>query len=64
MKTIDCCYKCSSRYLGCHSECEEYMSERQEYDNEKDIINKKRKESTDYKCHYIDKMEKIRKHIK
>jgi len=33
MKKIECCKECTKRYLGCHSECEEYISESNELKN-------------------------------
>lgn len=32
---IKSCKDCQERHIGCHSECEKYISERAEYDREK-----------------------------
>lgn len=36
------CYKCDSRYIGCHSECKEYLEEiKKEKQINEDIFKKK-----------------------
>lgn len=43
MDKITCCKDCELRYIGCHSECEIYMEEKEKYllqkQKEKDIKN-------------------------
>lgn len=34
-RTISCCYECPDRKLHCHSECERYITEQEEYLNAK-----------------------------
>lgn len=38
MKKIKCCYECDHRYLGCHSDCEDYLAERAELDAERETV--------------------------
>lgn len=35
MGTIKCCKGCSKRYIGCHSECPEYIGEKAVHDEQK-----------------------------
>lgn len=39
--TFDCCYTCEKRYIGCHSDCLEYLKAKEETARE----NKKRYEA-------------------
>lgn len=31
---IDCCYECKKRILGCHANCEKYINQKAEYQEE------------------------------
>ena len=33
-RKIKCCFECQKRYVGCHSECADYIKERAEANNE------------------------------
>ena len=37
--SITCCYHCKSRYLGCHEECQEYISQKEEHDRKRELRN-------------------------
>lgn len=41
-KKVTCCYECQNRYPACHDSCEKYQTERAEYLEKKDAINKER----------------------
>ena len=46
------CKLCEKRYLGCHSECDEYKEFKQEIEDSKEMIAKRKAEMTlidDYK---------------
>lgn len=44
-KKIHCCYQCKDRKLHCHSICEKYLKEKEEYSKEvKNVLNEKTKE--------------------
>lgn len=45
MKKIECCRNCvpPKRHSGCHATCKEYKEERQEFDEEKELIEKNKK---------------------
>lgn len=32
---ITCCKDCKDRYVGCHSNCEEYKKQKEKYEEEK-----------------------------
>jgi len=34
-KPITCCKNCKNRFVGCHSVCEVYLDQRQEFDKDK-----------------------------
>ena len=36
--TIKCCADCTDRYVGCHATCEEYIRQKNEYENKKKIV--------------------------
>ena len=40
MGIIKCCLNCSDRYVGCHSECEKYISEKKAHLANKEKIKK------------------------
>ena len=37
------CHLCDKRYLGCHSNCEDYLEWRQQFEEEKEYIRTQRK---------------------
>lgn len=41
--SVSCCKDCDKRYVGCHSECEDYILEKQDHDKKSEIIRSKRK---------------------
>ena len=60
------CKLCQKRYLGCHSECDEYKDFKQDVENSKEMIAKRKAEITlvdDYKVESTNKMLK-RNHYK
>lgn len=36
MDGVRSCYKCEDRFVGCHSTCDRYLKEKQEYDERKE----------------------------
>lgn len=41
---ISCCKDCPDRSVGCHAECERYIQEKAEYDEQKALILERKKE--------------------
>jgi predicted Fe-S protein YdhL (DUF1289 family) len=49
---MNCCLDCQKRYLGCHSECQEYLDwVKENEERKKQIFDQKRKESTHKKAY-------------
>ena len=42
MAIIRSCKDCTDRYVGCHSNCEKYLSEKAEYERLRDLIKERR----------------------
>lgn len=40
---IKCCYKCQDRQIYCHSTCKRYISEKTEYDAQKEAHDKQKR---------------------
>lgn len=32
---IQCCYKCTSRHIGCHGTCQRYLEEKAQWEKDK-----------------------------
>jgi hypothetical protein len=45
MKKIDCCYECKNRTLGCHGNCEKYILQKAEYEQEQEEIRNRKIDS-------------------
>lgn len=63
-QTHTICYKCESRYLGCHSECKDYLKEIENNIKRREIIQKNKKEYKEMDCYVQDKVSKSRKKLK
>ena len=48
MITIQCCYNCQNRAVGCHGTCQKYIEERKEYDAKRLEIRKSKAAESDY----------------
>lgn len=42
MSAVKCCKDCTDRYVGCHSVCEKYLSEKKICDEEREAVFKSR----------------------
>lgn len=47
MKRITCCFNCEDRHVGCHAECERYISECAERESERQAVQHGQKEFND-----------------
>ena len=45
------CHNCDKRYVGCHSNCVEYLDWRQQYDAERMCIREKKKRDMETKTY-------------
>lgn len=44
------CHNCESRFVGCHSNCVQYLDWRQKYDAERKIIREKKDKMQEQRC--------------
>lgn len=42
MGCFECCHHCTKRYLGCHSECPEYIADKKTWDGYMEAERKRR----------------------
>lgn len=63
LNKISCCKDCvpPKRHIGCHSTCEEFLAEKAEYEAEKAIENKARKEYADFTAAKVGAVTKTKK---
>lgn len=54
---IKCCYKCEKRYPGCHSKCEDYAAEKEQYTTDNRTLLGK----IAVKEYYLDKRKRLSK---
>lgn len=59
MSTITCCFGCTQRHPHCHSSCEEYASQKIEYEKFKAYM-AKAKEQSDGKLQSLFKLRPIK----
>lgn len=57
---IGVCKNCTNRYIGCHSVCEKYIKEKQQYDLNKAEIRKAKSLNSEYDG-YVATQSAIRK---
>lgn len=55
------CKDCERRYIGCHAECETYLTERAEYDKTAEIVKKKKREELEIYGYKVDGIIKRRR---
>lgn len=60
---IKCCKGCVApkRYIGCHSECPEYLMEKKLWDEQKKVISEKRQVDNDL---YEQRFKSVQKALK
>ena len=57
MAGIWCCRECKERQMGCHSTCEKYLKQREEWEQVKDKI------KTDNASVRASRIAKVRSHV-
>ena len=58
------CFKCESRYPGCHAECEYYLAWKKEHDKVKEEENAERKKEYDRKSYDVERHDRVIKATK
>ena len=58
------CFKCESRYPGCHAECEYYLAWKKEHDRVKAEENAERKQEYDRKSYDVERHDRVIKATK
>lgn len=58
--TIDVCYGCTKREVGCHIECKDYIDAKKLWEEEKQKINAERKKELEYDTFRFDSVSKRR----
>lgn len=56
-----CCKDCKERYVGCHSKCQQYIKERDEYEALKKIIAKAKVKDSVFRSYQTDQIIKNKK---
>lgn len=58
------CKDCDERFVGCHSQCEEYKKWRSARDEINDIVQKAKTEERMIVEHFVDTCDAINRHIR
>lgn len=58
------CFKCESRYPGCHAECEYYLEWKRDHDKVKAEENAERKKEYDRKSYDVERHDRVIKATK
>lgn len=62
MANFECCYKCTKRHVGCHSDCEEYLATKKAYDEKKAILDKEKANHNSVVAYEISRASRINRH--
>lgn len=63
---INCCYKCETREVGCHSTCEKYLDQKTQWNEQQELIKAKRNAEHEVLMAKINSIDRVSKknHLK
>lgn len=60
MPYFECCVDCAERHVGCHSTCERYISDKENYDKKRNKIKDQKKRESIVTGYAVDSVKRMK----